>query len=47
LAEEVLAHRIVVDPAARLRDINAGVILEEILRTLPVPQSRMEQDDKA
>jgi len=47
LAEEVLAHRIVVDPAARLRDINAGVILEEILRTLPVPQSGMTKNDGA
>ena len=47
LVEEVLAHRIVVDPAARLRDINAGVILDEILRTLPVPQSGMMQNDVA
>ncbi|MDX9863801.1 MAG: MoxR family ATPase [Anaerolineaceae bacterium] len=47
LAEEVLAHRIVVDPTARLRDINAGVILDEILRTLPVPQSSMLQNDGA
>ena len=45
LAEEVLAHRIVIDPAARLRDINARVILDEILRTLPVPQSGMLQND--
>jgi len=47
LAEEVLAHRIVIDPAARLRDINARVILDEILRTLPVPQSGMLQNDGA
>jgi MoxR-like ATPase len=47
LAEEVLAHRIVIDPAARLRDINARVILDEILRTLPVPQSGMVQNDGA
>lgn len=44
LAETVLAHRIVVDPAARLRDINAGVILDEILRTLPVPQSGLAKN---
>ncbi|MCD4672429.1 MAG: MoxR family ATPase [Anaerolineaceae bacterium] len=44
LAETVLAHRIVVDPAARLRDINAGVILDEILRTLPVPQSGLTKN---
>ncbi len=39
LAEFVLAHRIIVDPAARLRNISAGQILQEILRTLPVPSS--------
>jgi MoxR-like ATPase len=43
LAETVLAHRIVVDPAARLREIDAAVILEEILRTLPVPSSGFTQ----
>jgi MoxR-like ATPase len=47
LAEEVLAHRIVIDPAARLRDINARIILDEILRTLPVPQSSMLQNPNA
>lgn len=37
LADFVLAHRIVVDPAARLRDITADVIVQEILRALPLP----------
>jgi MoxR-like ATPase len=37
LAESVLAHRIMVDPSARLRDISANVIIQETLRTLPVP----------
>lgn len=43
LAANVLAHRIVVDPAARLREIDAAVIIEEILRTLPVPTSGFNQ----
>lgn len=43
LATNVLAHRIVVDPAARLREIDAAVIIEEILRTLPVPTSGFNQ----
>jgi MoxR-like ATPase len=45
LAESVLAHRIVVDPAARLREIDAAIILEEILRTLPVPSTGLTKQD--
>jgi MoxR-like ATPase len=37
LATSVLAHRIVVDPAARLRDINADFIIEEVVKGMPVP----------
>lgn len=37
IASHVLAHRMMIDPAARLREINADLIVEEILRTLPVP----------
>lgn len=37
VAEYVLAHRIVLNPSARLRDINAGQIIQEILQKVPVP----------
>lgn len=37
LAEVVLAHRMVVQPGARLRNLSAGQIISEILRNLPVP----------
>lgn len=37
LVESVLAHRLLVDPAARLRDIGPSVILQEVLRGIPVP----------
>ena len=43
LAEYVLAHRIVVDPSARFRDISANVIVQETLRTLPVPGGEMSR----
>jgi MoxR-like ATPase len=43
LAEYVLAHRIVVDPSARIRDITANVIVQETLRTLPVPGGELSQ----
>ena len=37
LAVPVLAHRVIVGPAARLRELTAEKIVEEILDTLPVP----------
>lgn len=37
LAEPVLAHRMVVDPSARLRNITAEMIVDELLSALPVP----------
>ncbi len=37
LAENVLSHRIVTNPAARLKNLSAGQIVKEILLNLPVP----------
>jgi len=37
IAEHVLAHRMMVDPAARLREITSDLIVSEVLRVLPVP----------
>src|SRR5574340_1051152 len=37
LAEYVLAHRMVVHPASRLRNLTADQIVREIVATLPVP----------
>jgi MoxR-like ATPase len=45
LADYVLAHRMIVDPAARLRNISASIIVEEILRTLPVPGGTLTQPE--
>jgi MoxR-like ATPase len=41
LAEFVLAHRMVVNPAARLRNISAAQVVQELLNVLPVPGSDM------
>ncbi|MCX8023859.1 MAG: MoxR family ATPase [Thermanaerothrix sp.] len=43
LAEHVLAHRIIIQPAARLKDLTAEQILREILLTLPVPGGSVVQ----
>lgn len=37
LAVFVLAHRMVINPAARLRNLSADQIVEEILNSIPVP----------
>ncbi|HML39908.1 MAG TPA: MoxR family ATPase [Bellilinea sp.] len=37
LVEPILAHRMVLQPASRLRNLNAAIILQEILQNLPVP----------
>ena len=39
LAEVVLAHRIVVNPAARLSNLTARQIIQEIIREVPIPSS--------
>ncbi|MCB9135077.1 MAG: MoxR family ATPase [Anaerolineales bacterium] len=37
LAIPALAHRVILNPAARLRDVSADDVVQEILNTLPVP----------
>jgi MoxR-like ATPase len=37
LAAPTLAHRLIVSPSARLRDVNGEAVMAEILSTLPVP----------
>jgi MoxR-like ATPase len=37
LAEAALGHRVILGPAARLRDLNVHEIIEEILDAVPVP----------
>ena len=40
LAEPVLAHRLVVTPEAQLAGMRSGDVLDEVLRTVPVPSGR-------
>jgi len=46
LAVSVLAHRIIVSPAARLRELSAERIVTEILDKLPVPGGAYEEPIK-
>jgi MoxR-like ATPase len=41
LAQEVLAHRVIVSPSARIRNVDARAIIEEVLQSVPVPGSRV------
>jgi MoxR-like ATPase len=40
LAEPVLAHRLIVSPAARIRSLTASTVMGDILSTVPVPGAR-------
>jgi MoxR-like ATPase len=41
LAEAALAHRIIIGPAARIKDISARSVIQDILSTVPVPGGSM------
>jgi len=41
LVKSALSHRVILGPAARLRDLNAEQILDEILSNQPVPGGDM------
>ncbi len=43
LAIPTLAHRIIVSPSARIKNISSETILREILETIPVPGARTRQ----
>ena len=40
LAEVTLAHRIIVSPSARIKSVDSRTIVEDLLRTVPVPGAR-------
>jgi MoxR-like ATPase len=41
LAEPVLAHRVILNPAARVRNVHSSIVLEEILHNVAVPGTRV------
>lgn len=43
LAESVLAHRIIISPAASLREVTAREVLSEVMDQVPVPGVRIRQ----
>jgi MoxR-like ATPase len=47
LAAPVLAHRLIVSPAARIRNISAVTVVQDILSAVPVPGARAGRNDRA
>ncbi len=41
LTEPVLGHRVIMNPAARIRNVQSGSVLQEILQSVPVPGTRV------
>src|SRR5690606_14776694 len=40
LAEPTLAHRVIVSPAARMKNVDGRMVIRDILTTIPVPGAR-------
>ena len=45
LAESALCHRVILGPAARLRDMDAAEVIGEILNSVPVPGGDLSRED--
>ncbi len=45
LAQPALAHRVILGPAARLRDLNADQIIQEVLVKVPVPGGDLRREE--
>jgi len=45
LAEPVLSHRIILNPAARLKHITTGTLLHDLMRQIPVPGGKLKPED--
>jgi MoxR-like ATPase len=41
LVEPVLAHRVIMNPAARVRNLQSSSVLQELLQSVPVPGTRV------
>lgn len=42
LAYSTLAHRLIIHPSARIRNVDPGALIEEILNSVPVPGGRVK-----
>ncbi|HWQ15402.1 MAG TPA: MoxR family ATPase [Roseiflexaceae bacterium] len=47
LAEPVLAHRLIVSPSARIRNVTAATVMHDVLTAVPVPGARAGRFERA
>jgi MoxR-like ATPase len=47
LAEATLAHRLIVSPSARIKDVNPKTVIQEIAQSVPVPGARVKAQRRA
>jgi MoxR-like ATPase len=47
LVEPTLAHRLIVSPSARIKDVNPRTVVEEIVQSVPVPGARVKAQRRA
>jgi MoxR-like ATPase len=40
LAEPTLGHRVILTPSARVRNLEGGTLIRDIVRSMPVPGAR-------
>jgi len=43
LAEPVLAHRLIVSPSARIKNVDTRFVVQDILDSVPVPGTRVRR----
>ena len=41
LARPMLAHRLIISPSARIKDVDSTAVIDELLDTVPVPGARV------
>jgi MoxR-like ATPase len=47
LAEPTLAHRVIVNPSARMKNVDSRTVIYEILRSIPVPGAKPSNNARA
>jgi MoxR-like ATPase len=47
LAEATLAHRLIVSPSARIKDVNPKTVIQEVAQSVPVPGARVKAQRRA
>ena len=47
LAKPALAHRLIISPSARIKDVDPRIVVEDVLNSVPVPGARVRARGRA